>query len=97
MESFDSLSALVNTLPAMPGHASLPGTEHYISIRTRLAVEKAMADNPDNEPAQIDAIAKIRRYFMGQGRAVEIVDTYIDGAIDVQETVRQIAEPIEYA
>ncbi|KAL1876998.1 hypothetical protein Daus18300_002607 [Diaporthe australafricana] len=97
MESFDSLSALAGTLPAMPGHASLPATEHHISMRTRLAVEKAMADNPGDEPAQIDAIAKIRRYFMGQGRVVGIVDAYIDGATDVQETVRQIAEPIEYA
>lgn len=97
MDSFDSLATLGDTLSAMPGHASLPVTESHISTRTRLAIEKAFADNPDNEPAQIDAIAKIRHYFMGDGRAVAIVDAYIDGTIDLQETVRQIAEPIERA
>jgi len=65
MDSFDSLSALANTLPAMPGHASLPPTEHFLRMRKRIAVEKAMEDNPDDKPAQIDAIAKIRCYFMG--------------------------------
>lgn len=97
MDSFLSLSALGDKLSEMPGHASLPGTEHYIKTRARLAIEKAMTDNPDNEPAQIDAIAEIRRYFRGYGPVVEIVDTYIDGKIDVTETVRQIAEPIEHA
>ena len=97
MDSFDSLSALGDTLPEMPGHASLPITEHYISTRIRLAVEKALDDNPDNEPAQIDAIAQIRGYFQGCGRAVGIVHAYIDGATDLEETVRQIAEPIEHA
>lgn len=97
MDSFDSLSALGDILPEMPGHESLPITEYYVSTRTRLAVEKAMADNPDDEPAQIDAIAGIRHYFKGCGRAVGIVDAYIDATTDLKETVRQIAEPIEYA
>lgn len=97
MDSFNSLAALGDTLSAMPGHASLPITESHISTRTRLAIEKALEDNPDDEPAQIDEIAKIRCYFMGHGRVVGIVDAYMDGTIDVEETVRQIAEPIEHA
>lgn len=97
MDSFYSLSALGDKLSAMPGHASLPRTEHYIRIRKRLAVEKAVEDNPDDEPAQIDAIAKIRCYFMGRGRAVGIVDSYMDGTTSLQESVRQITEPIEWA
>lgn len=97
MDSFDSLGALGDTLSDLPGHASLPGTEPWESMRIRLAVEKTLADNPDNEPAQIDAMAKHRNYFMGEGRAVAIVDAYMDGTIDLQETVRLIAEPIERA
>lgn len=97
MDSFNSLAALGDTLPAMPGHASLPVTESHISTRTRLAIEKALEDNPDDEPAQIDEIAKIRRYFMGHGRTVGLVDAYMDGNIGLGETVRQIAEPIERA
>lgn len=97
MDSFDSLVSLGDTLSEMPGHTSLPITESWVPMRTRLAVEKALADNPDNEPAQIDAIAKHRNYFMGEGRAVGIVDAYMDGTIDLQETVRRIAEPIERA
>lgn len=97
MDSFDSLSALGDKLTEMPGHASLPQTEHYIRMRKRLAVEKAMEDNFGDEPAQIDAIAKIRCYFMGQGRAVRIVEAYMDSTTSLQDAVRQIAEPIEWA
>lgn len=97
MDSFDSLVTLGDTLSEMPGHASLPITESWVPIGTRRALEKAYADNPDNEPAQIEAIAKLRNYFRGEGRAVGIVDAYMNGTIDLQETVRRIAEPIESA
>lgn len=97
MDSFNSLAALGDTLSAMLGQESLPITEPHISTRTRLAIERALEDNPDDEPAQVDEIAKIRRYFMGDGRGVGMVDACMDGTIDVQETVRQIAEPIERA
>lgn len=81
----------------MPGHESLPPTENPRFTRRRLAAEKAVADNPDDEAAQIDALAVARGYFIGHGRAVEIVNCYINGTIDAQEAVRRIAEPIEYA
>lgn len=97
MDSFTSLAALGDTLSDMPGHESLPVTESHISVRTRLAIERVLEENPGDEPAQIDEIASIRHYFMGQGRAVGLVDAYLDGSVDVGETVRQIAEPIERA
>lgn len=97
MDSFNSLAALGDTLSDMPGHESLPVTESHISVWTRLAIERVLEDHPGDEPAQIDEIASIRHYFMGDGRAVELVDAYMDGTIDLGETVRQIAEPIERA
>lgn len=81
----------------MPGHDTLPPTESLRSRRIRLTIEKAIADNPDDEPAQIDALAEARGYFRGRGRAVDIVKSYINGTIDVQEAVHRIAEPIEHA
>ncbi len=97
MESFESLGSLGEQLPEMPGHPSLAQTEDSNAIKRRLSIEKLIADNPDNEPAQIDAIAKASGYFMGCGRAVDIVDSYVNGRLDLQEAVRQIAEPIEHA
>lgn len=97
MEDFESLLSFAEHLPEMPGHNSLPVTESLRGMRIRLAVEKAIHDNPGDEPTQIDAIATARCYFMGCGRAVDIVNSYVNGTIDVLETVRRIAEPIEHA
>ncbi|KUI67169.1 hypothetical protein VM1G_03562 [Cytospora mali] len=97
MENLESLSSLADHLSQMPGHHTLPRTENLRVMKKRLAIEKVINDNSDDEAAQIEAIAKIRPYFMGHGRAVDIVNSYINGTVDVQETVRQIAEPIEHA
>lgn len=97
MEDFKSLFSLAEYLPEMPGNNSLPVTESLRDMRVRLAVEKSIHDNPGDESAQIDAIATARCYFRGCGRAVDIVNSYVNGTIDVRQTVRRIAEPIEYA
>ncbi|KUI55237.1 hypothetical protein VP1G_02686 [Cytospora mali] len=97
MENSKSLSSLADHLSEMPGHHSLPRIENPRVMKKRLAIEKVIKDNPDDEAAQIEAIAKIRPYFMGHGRAVDIVNSYTNGTVDVQETVCRIAEPIERA
>ncbi|ROW03818.1 hypothetical protein VMCG_05360 [Cytospora schulzeri] len=86
-----------NHLSEMPGHNGLPATEDIRIMKMRLAVEKGISDNPDDESAQIDAVAEAQGYFRGSGETVDIVNSYISGTIDVQETVRRLAEPIEYS
>lgn len=98
MENAESLFSHAEHMPEMPGHNSLLPTKALRSMRRRhLAAEKAMADNPDDEAAQIDAFAAVNGYAKGQGRAVDIISSYVNGTTDVQEAVRQIAEPIDHA
>ncbi|KAJ7681983.1 hypothetical protein DFH06DRAFT_285073 [Mycena polygramma] len=61
-------------------------------------VDEAIAAHPDNEPAQIDAIAAIRGYFRGDENGIpsKVVHAYMAGDVSLEDAVDQLAEPIEH-
>lgn len=59
------------------------------------AVEAVIATNTGNEPAQIDDIAKIRRWFCGDDFPTDVVNKYLSGSLNVQETADRLASPVD--
>ncbi|KAJ7681962.1 hypothetical protein DFH06DRAFT_1387977 [Mycena polygramma] len=61
------------------------------------AVDEAIAAHPDDEPAQIDAIAAIRGYFRGDEDSIptQVVAAYMAGDTSVEDAVRQLSKPVE--
>ncbi|KAJ3036758.1 hypothetical protein HDV00_002420 [Rhizophlyctis rosea] len=62
-----------------------------------LQVEEDIASNESDLPAQIDALAESRGWFRGEGDAVTTVNSYHCNELTLEQTIDQLATPIEKA
>ncbi|PSR99203.1 hypothetical protein BD289DRAFT_424304 [Coniella lustricola] len=106
MESFDSLASLGHVLSALPGHASLPETLPQHLVKQQAALGIILAQYGPDDMSQLDAVAECMHYFCGTGPAPAIIQAYLaspdaltntSSPYSLQNTVTQLAEPIERA
>ncbi|KAF3056481.1 hypothetical protein GL218_06629 [Daldinia childiae] len=79
--------------PLFEGPDILPPHEIQ-ALKEAEKVEAIVQDDTLDEPAKIDAIAKVRNWFIGP---TETIDAFLAGDIDTETAVTKLAAPIEKA